>query len=183
MNSKLETKIKSNNILYRISNIKIVALVISIIVLMLDQYTKAIAVEYLIYTKPYPVLSLIGEKLNFGLNWFLTYNYGTAFSFIKTADNNTFIFLVMFSTLITIALLYWLYKEDSKNKVSIIAIGCIIGGALGNIYDRIALGYVVDFVDVYAGSWHWPVFNLADSAISVGVVLLLLTLLFGSESN
>lgn len=157
---------------------KILALLCSILVFFLDQLTKKIALDSLAYTTPYPVLGVAGETLNFGMNWFLTFNYGTAFSFIKAASNNTFIFLVIFSSLVTLALGYWLYKEDNNNKISIFAIGAIIGGALGNIYDRISLGYVVDFVDVYAGKWHWPVFNFADTAISIGVTLLLVSLLF-----
>lgn len=171
-----------NNILLG-NKIKIISLCISLFILFLDQLTKKIALKYLIYTQAYPVCSVISEKLNFGINWFLTFNYGTAFSFIKSAHSTVFFLLVIFSLLVTLALLYWLYKENFNHKLNIMAIGLIIGGALGNMYDRIILGYVVDFIDVYVGKWHWPVFNLADIAISLGVALLLFELVFDKNKD
>lgn len=170
-------KLKKTNF----SIVKTLALLTSIIMLGLDRYTKQIVLDNLIYTKTYPVWTVLSDKLNFGLNWFLTFNYGTAFSFIKTAEGNTFSFILVFSIVITLGVIYWLYQEDSKNKLNILAAGCIIGGALGNIYDRINYGFVVDFIDVYAGVYHWPVFNVADIAISIGVMLLLWNMIFDKE--
>lgn len=161
------------------SRVKISALICSLIILWFDRVIKNIALDNLIYTKTYPVISILKGKI--GLNWFLTYNYGTAFSFIKIASGYTFYLLSALSILITVFLLGWMYTEDSKNHLNIFAISAIIGGALGNIYDRINYGFVVDFIDLYAGTWHWPIFNLADIAVSLGVVLLAYTQLIRKD--
>ncbi len=171
MHNNIQEKALSNRVC-RIYRVKIVALVVSAIILVLDQGTKNIVLSNLEYAQPYPLFNLLTNKLNLGLNWFLTYNYGTAFSFIKSASGSMYLFLVMSSIFVTVLLFYWLLKEQDVNKATILSFGAIIGGALGNIYDRLTLGYVVDFIDVYAGTWHWPVFNVADMAISVGVIFL-----------
>lgn len=167
----------------KIKGFKITAIILSVIVLLFDQFTKYIAVNNLLYTKPYPIIGVVSDKLNFGANWFLTFNYGTAFSVIQKASDNMFVVLLLMSIAITAFLFYWLLNEHEDNKLNIIAVSFIIGGALGNIYDRIAQGYVIDFIDVYAGRWHWPVFNLADMAISLGVILLIWHLLFDKSSE
>lgn len=162
----------------KISCIKIFALVNTLLILILDIYTKFLSVSYLKYHQAVDIFSIVIYKLKLGLNLFLTYNKGTAFSIIKTASGNTKLFLLLVSSLISIILLVWLYKEQSSNKTEILSISLILGGALGNIYDRLNYGYVIDFIDVYANQYHWPVFNVADMAISVGVFLLGIKLLF-----
>lgn len=164
-----------------INKVKVLAILSSVIVLVVDQITKSMALQDLIYTRPLPIFTVIGEKLNFGANLFLTYNYGSAFSFIKAAHGVTFVALLLSSIVITSFLLYWLLKEDT-NRLSIYSVGLIIGGAIGNIYDRVTLGYVIDFIDVYAGRMHWPVFNVADIAISVGVIILTWQILFYKDN-
>lgn len=171
-------KIKS-----KIKGFKIIAIILSLVVLASDQFTKYLAVTNLLYTKPYPILAVVSDKLNFGANWFLTFNYGTAFSVIQKASDNMFVILLLMSVAITAFLFYWLLNEHEDNKLNILAVSFIIGGALGNIYDRIVQGYVIDFIDVYAGRWHWPVFNIADIAISLGVMLLIWHLLFGKKTE
>ena len=148
------------------------------IVFFLDRVTKKLAVLDLKYHKAVEILHIFIYKLKLGINLFLTYNKGTAFSIIKIATGNTKILLIICSIVITLILLFWLYKENAANKLEITAISFILGGALGNIYDRLVYGYVVDFIDIYANKNHWPVFNLADMAISLGVILLLYKLLF-----
>jgi len=71
-------------------------------------------------------------------------------------------------------LLYWLYHNSKTMKLQNTALVLVIGGALGNIWDRIYLGYVVDFVELHYGGYYWPVFNVADSAICIGAVLLVI---------
>ena len=70
-------------------------------------------------------------------------------------------------------IVYWLKKTDSTQKLLPAAFALILGGAIGNVYDRLHYGYVIDFLDVYYQHWHWPTFNIADSAIFVGAVLLI----------
>ena len=102
----------------------------------------------------------------------LTYvrNFGVAFG--QLTQQNAWI-LAGFALAIAVYLAVWLYQTSASKRLESIALCLIIGGALGNLYDRIVYGYVVDFFDFYVGSWHWYVFNVADAAISIGVVLLL----------
>lgn len=167
--------------MFRFTKVKIIALLVSVLIVVLDQVTKNIVLSNLQYAQAYPLFNVLTKQLNLGLNWFLTYNYGTAFSFIQSASGNIYTVLVVSSVIVTLLLFYWLLKEQDFNKVTILSVGTIIGGALGNIYDRLTLGYVVDFIDVYAGTWHWPVFNVADMAISVGVIFLVWQLLLVRE--
>lgn len=172
---------KASKTFMGLSSLKIVSVIFSLVILCLDRITKAFVVENLMYTKTYPVFSVLLGELKIGLNWFVTFNYGTAFSFIKVASGSAFYILSALSILITVVLLGWMYHEDKNNKLNIIAISTIIGGALGNIYDRLTYGFVIDFIDVYAGTWHWPVFNIADIAVSVGVIVLVYTQLIARK--
>lgn len=160
------------------NKIKICALINIAVVFIIDYFSKQIVLANMVYNKSYPIFKVLTMQLNFGFDLYLTYNRGTAFSLIKFATGNTKLLLILGSIIISLVLLGWLYKEDVKNKATIIAISCILGGALGNIYDRISFGYVVDFFDVYAGKYHWPIFNVADISISIGVCLLVWQLLF-----
>jgi signal peptidase II len=74
---------------------------------------------------------------------------------------------------VTLVLLVWLFRLRKAEWLTGLSLGLIIGGAVGNLIDRVRLGYVVDFIDVYYQGWHWPAFNIADSAISCGIVLML----------
>ncbi len=74
------------------------------------------------------------------------------------------------------ALLYWLHREPERFLA--LAVGLIVGGAMGNVVDRVRLGAVMDFLDFHLGTWHWPAFNLADSAITMGVAFLVFDGLF-----
>jgi signal peptidase II len=87
------------------------------------------------------------------------------------------------ATVVTGVLVVWLMRLPATEKLTAAALALIIGGALGNLIDRTRHGYVVDFIDVYYRGWHWPAFNLADSAITCGVILLLLDGLFLSSSK
>jgi signal peptidase II len=81
-----------------------------------------------------------------------------------------------------VVLVVWLFRLTDREKLTAAALGLIIGGAVGNLVDRINHGYVVDFIDVFYNDWHWPAFNLADSAITGGVILLLIDGLFLSTA-
>jgi len=81
-----------------------------------------------------------------------------------------------------LVVLFFFLRAASHERLELFAYTFILGGATGNIIDRLRLGYVVDFLDVYAGSWHWPTFNVADSCITIGVLLLALSLLKGGKA-
>jgi signal peptidase II len=104
-------------------------------------------------------------------NLVLTHNQGAAFSFLASASGwQRGLFIVI--ALVAIVVIGVLLVRHAGEKLFCLALALILGGATGNVIDRIALGYVVDFLDFHIAAWHWPAFNLADSAISVGAVLL-----------
>lgn len=150
-------------------------LLLSIVVIGLDQWTKAIAVSELSYAVPVPVLP--------GLNWTLVHNYGGAFSFLSDhAGWQRWFFLVLASG-ITLALLEWLRKTPARAWALCLPLSLLVGGAIGNLIDRVHLGYVVDFIDAYYQTSHWPAFNLADSAITAGIALLVAYEVFGARQT
>lgn len=106
----------------------------------------------------------------------LTYlrNQGAAFSFLSGAGGWQRWFFIILAVVASAFITVWLRKLDPRQRREAMAWALVLGGALGNLIDRILYGYVIDFLDVYYGDWHWPAFNVADSAITVGVVLLLL---------
>jgi len=109
-----------------------------------------------------------------GLNFALAYNTGAAFSFLRDAGGWQRWFFIALSLFIGVVLLRWLLRVEARRVALGVPLTLVLGGALGNLVDRISSGRVVDFIDVYYRHWHWPTFNVADSAISVGVVLLLI---------
>jgi signal peptidase II len=106
-------------------------------------------------------------------NLVLTFNRGVSFGLFNAAGGtgNALVFSLVAGAIV-LGLVWWLGRATSP--LLAVAIGMIIGGAVGNVVDRIRLGEVVDFLDFHIGSWHWPAFNLADSAICLGVAALLL---------
>ncbi len=109
----------------------------------------------------------------------LTYvhNYGAAFSFLADADGWQRWFFTAIALVVSVVIISWLYKSPRSEKCLPVAFCFILGGALGNVYDRLVHGYVIDFLDFYVGQWHWPAFNLADSAIFIGAALLIIDML------
>ncbi len=140
-------------------------LLVSAFVVIADQWTKAWALAALRYAEPVPVFP--------GLNWTLVYNRGGAFSLFHSADGWQTVFFLTAATVISVVLLIWLWREPARGWLPRIPIVLILGGAIGNVIDRVRYGHVIDFIDVYAGTWHWPAFNIADSGITVGVAILL----------
>ena len=138
---------------------------LALIILIIDQITKLIAKHYLFEAIPRPVFSF--------LNWTLVYNPGAAFSFLSQAGGWQRWFFTGLGVVAAIFIIYLLFKNHQQ-KIFSTALSLILAGAIGNVIDRIAYGAVVDFIDLHHAGWHWPAFNIADSAISVGVVLLLI---------
>ena len=143
---------------------------LSIVAIILDQWTKWIATEHLIYGQQNTVLPF--------LNWTLLHNYGAAFSFLSDAGGWQRYFFTSLAGLVSVVFVFWLMRMPKTVKVLPIAIALILGGAIGNLIDRVSLGYVVDFIHVYYNNNHFPAFNIADSAITLGTILLLVDTFF-----
>jgi signal peptidase II len=116
------------------------------------------------------------------LNLTLTYNRGAAFSFLSEQSGWQRWFFSVLAVVITLVLVIWLKQLDRTSRWTAISLSLIIGGAVGNLIDRLLFGHVIDFIDLYYGQWHWPAFNVADSAISIGVVLMLLEAFRGEKT-
>jgi len=143
---------------------------IGLIVFGSDQISKWLVAKYLI-----PYKDMI--KLTSFLNLVHIRNTGAAFGIF--AENQSFIkevFLLLLTAIAILALFFYLYRTKDINFLKIIACSLILGGALGNFVDRLFMGEVIDFIDFHIGKHHWPAFNIADSAISIGIFLLLLNL-------
>ncbi len=139
---------------------------LSTLVVILDQVTKQIAESSLLLHKPLAVLP--------GFNWTLMYNEGAAFSFLSQAGGWQRWFFIILSSVISIALIFWLRQLKKDQQVLAAGIAFILGGAIGNLIDRSLFGHVIDFIQVYYQDLYWPAFNLADSAITLGAGLLIL---------
>lgn len=150
-------------------------LLLSVLVIVLDQWTKQIAVQTLAFQVPTPVLP--------GFNWTLVHNYGGAFSFLSDHDGWQRWFFLIVASAVTLALVEWLRRTAARQWLLCLPLALLIGGAIGNLIDRVRLGYVIDFVDWYYGEWHWPAFNLADSGITLGIVMLIAYELFGRKAD
>jgi len=148
-------------------------LALSLVVIILDQITKYVANAQLVYAEPLPVLP--------SFNLTLLYNRGAAFSFLSDAGGWQRWFFVTISFLAAILLTVWLRKLKSEQWALALALSLVIGGAVGNLVDRLWLGYVIDFIQIYYKSFYWPAFNVADSAITVGAVLLVWDGLFADK--
>ena len=144
---------------------------LAVVVLALDQLTKALASAHLALQKPVAVMPCV--------NLTLMHNTGAAFSFLGTEGGWQRWLFVVIAVAVSAGLLWWLRQLSPRDTWLAAALALVLGGALGNVLDRIVLGYVVDFIDVYYGQWHWPAFNVADSAITIGAVLLLFDAFWG----
>ena len=144
-------------------------------VVVLDQVTKFLAETLLTFHQPVPVLSWF--------NLLLTYNTGAAFSFLADAGGWQRWFFLGLGLLISIGLIVWLRRLQPTEKWLAVALALILGGAIGNLIDRAWLGQVIDFIQLYYQRWYWPAFNIADSAITVGAVLLVLDSLWPNRAS
>lgn len=142
------------------------ALWISLVVLVFDQITKWLAVKYLLGQPPLVITS-----------WFdlqLVYNTGAAFGFLSEADGWQNTVFIVIAVLVSAFIVYSICRAKSYELQMVVSYALILGGALGNVIDRLRQGYVVDFIHWFYGDFHWPNFNIADAAISIGAVLLVM---------
>jgi signal peptidase II len=154
---------------------------LSCVVAVLDQATKWLVMGSL---EPFQTVELIPH-----LNLTLAFNEGAAFSFLADAGGWQRWLFAAFALVISGVLVAWLLRLRSHEVPMAVALALIIGGAIGNLIDRVLLGHVIDFIQVYL-PWiplplfnPWPAFNLADSAISLGVVILLVHTLVSGEGR
>ncbi|WP_404368363.1 signal peptidase II [Marinobacter sp.] len=136
------------------------------LVVILDLSTKTMATAWLNYADPVPVLPMF--------NLTLLHNTGAAFSFLASESGWQRWFFVSLALVISVVLVRWLSTLRQNETWLAIAIVLILGGALGNVHDRMVHGYVVDFIHLYWGNYHFPAFNIADSAITVGAVMMII---------
>lgn len=153
------------------------AFFLAFVTCVLDQISKWWVFERLL-TEARPVVALI-PSLNFVKAW----NTGVSFSMFS---NHSAWGPYLLSTLalgIVAGLCVWLYRLPEEDKITPWALGFVIGGAIGNVIDRLRFGAVADFIDVYVGTYHWPAFNVADSAVTLGAGLLIFDALFVSAKQ
>lgn len=148
---------------------------LSAVVLILDQCSKLIADSLLQFNQPVPLLPFLDLRM--------VYNPGAAFSFLSDASGWQRWFFVGLTLLVSLVLVVWLRRLSAGQARLALALSLILGGAAGNLIDRVVYGHVIDFIDLYYGDWHWPVFNLADSAITLGAGLLILDAMLGRNKT
>lgn len=145
------------------------------VLFVLDQWSKWWVVKHI----------TIGEFINMmpSLALTLTYNAGIAFSLFSQKALLGKIILLVFVGVISATIAFWLAKTPATDKWNRAALALILGGALGNLCDRLVYGHVVDFIDCYYQNWHWYTFNLADCFITVGALMTIKALIFSKETE
>jgi len=145
-------------------------LLLSLAVVVLDQVSKQMIVASFMLYESLEILPVF--------NLILVYNEGAAFSFLSDQPGWQRWFLAGVATVVTLVMIVWLRGLKQHERLTAMALGLIIGGAVGNLIDRVLFGHVIDFLDFHFGQYHWPAFNVADSAISIGVAIMLYEILF-----
>ena len=148
---------------------------ISALVILLDQLTKQIAESQL---TPHQAVNLFPY-----FDWYLTYNTGAAFSFLADAGGWQRWFFTITALVISAIIFFWIKKLAPEDKITAISLSLILGGAIGNLIDRIYLGHVIDYIQVWLGNYPWPAFNIADAAISIGATILIISSFGGTGKN
>jgi signal peptidase II len=144
---------------------------LSLGVVIADQITKQIAEAQLTLHQPLNVMPYF--------DWYLTYNTGAAFSLLADAGGWQRWFFTIIAIVVSAVIVQWIRKLPPEDTLTALSLGLILGGAIGNLIDRILLGHVIDYIQVWLGNYPFPAFNIADAAISVGAALLILSSFFG----
>lgn len=148
---------------------------LAVAVVLLDQLSKIWVSAHLTYGVPVTYTSFF--------NFTLLHNHGAAFSFLADQGGWQRWFFALLALVVSITLVIWIARSAANNKLETFALSFILGGALGNLYDRIQLGHVVDFIVVHYQEHFWPAFNLADSAITLGAFVLIAQMLLKKEKE
>ena len=153
---------------------------LTLLVIIVDLSSKAIVSEHFYL---YEVLVVIPHWFNLTL----AHNSGAAFSFLANESGWQRWFFAAIALLVSVVIFFWIKRLQAHEHWLAIALALVLGGALGNLWDRLTLGYVVDFLDFYyqngTQAMHWPAFNVADMAISMGAFLLIVDALFSKDSS
>jgi signal peptidase II len=148
---------------------------ISLLVVIADQATKQIAETLL---TPHQAVNLLPY-----FDWYLTYNTGAAFSFLADAGGWQRWLFTVIAIVMSVIIVQWIRKLPAEETLTSISLCLILGGAIGNLIDRVVLGHVIDYIQIWLGTYPFPAFNIADAAISVGAVLLILSSFTGSRKT
>jgi signal peptidase II len=148
---------------------------ITVFIFALDRLTKTLVLQNMDLEQPINIWPIF--------NLFFTFNTGAAFSFLNQADGWQGWLFSGIAIAVSIALVIWQFKIDSQHNRLKIALALVLGGTLGNLYDRIIYHSVIDFFDFYFRQWHYPTFNLADSAICIGALMLIIDVFYNKEKK
>ncbi|HUV22838.1 MAG TPA: signal peptidase II [Gammaproteobacteria bacterium] len=140
---------------------------LSLGVIIIDQITKQIAEAQLSLHQPINLMPYF--------DWYLTYNTGAAFSLLADAGGWQRWMFTAIAIVVSLVIVQWIRKLEPGDSLTALSLSLILGGAIGNLIDRILLGHVIDYIQVWLGSYPFPAFNIADAAISVGAALLILS--------
>jgi len=154
---------------------KLIWLWLSLLVVGLDQISKQLATAFLEYARPVELLPVFDLTL--------LHNTGAAFSFLASAGGWQRWFFALLAAGVSVVLIVWLKRLKAHETWLAIALALVLGGALGNLYDRVVLGYVVDFISVHYQRHYFPAFNLADSGITIGAVMLIIDTVWLSRKS
>jgi signal peptidase II len=149
----------------------VIYFLLSLVVIVGDQWSKSVMTDLLPLCQPGNCQSIVLLPV---FNFTMLHNSGAAFSFLSDAGGWQRWFLVAVSSVVSVAVGVWLYRLQRAQRMLSLALALILGGAIGNLIDRVLAGYVVDFIVVHYENHYFPAFNIADSAISVGAALLIL---------
>jgi signal peptidase II len=149
---------------------KLLWLSLSLLIIALDQFSKYWIMHHVTYYQPLEIFSW--------LNFIISFNKGAAFSFLNTAGGWQGWFFGIIAVIVAILIIVWLLRLPKKDHLTAFSLSLILGGALGNLLDRIQHGYVIDFIDFHIKNWHFATFNIADSAICVGAFFMIIKILF-----
>ncbi|HEY0207449.1 signal peptidase II [Acerihabitans sp.] len=139
---------------------------LALVVLIIDLGSKQLVMQHFMLHESLPLIPFF--------NIFYAQNFGAAFSFLADKGGWQRWMFAIIALVIAVALMVLMYRSESRQRMTNCAYALIIGGALGNLFDRLVHGVVIDFIDFYVGDWHFPTFNVADSAICIGAFLIVL---------
>jgi len=139
---------------------------LALVVLLADQLTK----QWVVVQYSYGV----SDSITAFFNLVHVHNYGAAFSFLNNEGGWQRWGFSVFATVVSLIIIVWLIRLSPQQQLEGYALAFILGGALGNLYDRVTLGYVIDFLDFHWSGWHFPAFNVADSGITLGAILIVI---------
>jgi signal peptidase II len=152
---------------YRLRKNILILVIVTVVVVAMDQLTKQAVVSRFSPHESYPVIDGF-------FNFVYVLNPGAAFGFLaKASEGFRSLFFIGVTALVMGLIAYYVVKSEQENTLNVFGLTLIFSGAVGNLLDRVRFGAVVDFLDFYIHSWHWPAFNVADSAITMGAVLMI----------